>query len=296
MSIDSRSLNYINEEYLPSYLSESLRNEILPDFPKYAKEFTNTDLLENFMYKLNDEVMSGLLGKLITANSEDISALSTDIRENLIRKFLTTPIYKKDAGGKISIEGICEGYGITLPTAEYSSVIDLAMTFMRGHYRGDENFGADAPELKLVKYAMYSAIWFLQDFELFEKLNGLDSSIQIVDFSSSLDALFKEGKLDVAQNGLIMSVLGIKLISDILPFPLGGNVYALLSLADSYLKNNDILGIDFAPYIDAENGCILLGDLIDDVAFEKAADDLLRDKGPADNDVTLYLNGKYRKH
>ncbi|MGI6702133.1 MAG: metallophosphoesterase family protein [Christensenellales bacterium] len=283
-NISTQSLDNINEDYLPEYLLEEERNAIITDFYSYKLDFMKKDLLLSLDSKVKREMLASILDTLVEGDGDKKEDLITDLK-NLIFDVVNTPLYKTGEG--LSIEGICLEYGVTLQKSEYKSVLDLVTRLYREHSGGDENIKPDAVELTLLKYTIYSVFYMLDDFGLFDRLSEIDNSVSAPDLAGSLDKLFTQGRLDILNNNLIASLLSFKIIADILPFEIGGSVFVLLTVADTYLKQNLITGVDFSPYLDADNGELLLGDLLDRLVFDSVGGQLLIDAYPPDNKAKL---------
>jgi len=293
--ISSYYLDYINEEYIPDFINAEDKSSMVNDFNNYKIDFMSKDMVVSIMNKLGDEALADYLDMLIDADREDLVLEAHNLREDLILEFVYMPINKEDAeAGELSIEGICNDYGISLPDTEFKSMLDLAMSMMRAQTGGTENYTLDAPELTILKYAIYSLFYMIDDYDIFGKLHALDSSVDIVDLTPSLNTLFSEEKLDIVGNGLVAALLNFKIITDILPFSISGNVFAVLTLADAFLEQQPVMGINLAPYIDPAGGYLLIGSLIDNVVVGQVGKDLLIDIAPPDNNVTLYPNGKWK--
>ncbi len=170
----------------------------------------------------------------------------------------------------------------------------LILSVLKSHFNGDEYYAEDSDTLKMLKYCVFTLFYTIDDYDLFGKLHEIDANVKTVDLSSSLMKLFTEEKCELIENNLISAALSFDVITKALPFKVGGNASAVLHIAKSYLDGIEILGINFSPYLDAEGGCLLLGGLIDEVVFTQLGEGLLRDQGPADNNVRLYPDGSWK--
>lgn len=293
--VSTHYVDKLNEKYLPKYLKAEEKARIIKDFRKYTSDYMIEDYLLNFMDTLNEETVRGILNSLVqTDDAANIDELADDVRNNLILKFLNKPLYNQNSMENISVEQICALYGISVPCVQGETVMGLILSVLKSHFNGDEYYAEDSDTLKMLKYCVFTLFYTIDDYDLFGKLHEIDANVKTVDLSSSLMKLFTEEKCELIENNLISAALSFDVITKALPFKVGGNASAVLHIAKSYLDGTEILGINFSPYLDAEGGCLLLGGLIDEVVFTQLGEGLLRDQGPADNNVRLYPDGSWK--
>ena len=286
------NMDYIAEDYLPTYLSEEERGAVLRDFGTYSVKYLDDSMLAKIKNKIEPDTMVSLLAKLGVkkdgTNDAAVDALANGIYRELFLKFLKLPIYEKDAGGGLSVEKAAKSYGVSLPTSGYTDVFNLAMSFVAGVYGGDERCSADEVRATLLKYSIFSAFYMIDDYDLFGKIKALNPSFADIDLSVTLSDLFIFGNLDVCESNLLVGIVGsldIDLIKRFLNFDDKINPYAALeslkTLAKTLKLETLLLGLDVREYIVVDKtqkvGVICLSDLLDGIIGGKLSLGLLND-------------------
>lgn len=295
--ITTENIKHVKEEYIPDYIKAETRAEVIEDFAGFAYRYVSDSMQHKVLSKIDASMIVSLVKKLgfIGAESE-AEELAAGIYNDVLLKFFNMPLYIKDAeDGELSVEQICSGFGITIPQSAYETVFDAAMAFVAGVYHGDENFTSGCTESVLLKYMLYSALYVIADFDLFDKLYGEGS----LDLSSALPELFTEGKLETVQNdmlALIINNINIKAIRDKVPDVLKNNsvvIQGILKLALSQMTSLT-LGIDLSTYLvyddETKSGYIDIGEIIESLLFGEYTYGIFKDFGPVDNNLTLNIN------
>lgn len=283
--ISTESLSSVKQSYLPSYLSTAEKTAVTKDFYKFASDFVDESMRHKITGKFDENTIKSLLRQLSIDNSTPEAALlAEDIYSNLIQDVLDMPIYGAETQ---SVESICSQYGVQLPLTEYNTVWELFMFLLKANYRGNEAITADSAQGRLVKYSLYSAIYYMVDYDLFGKLGELQPELSAVDLESSMQALFVEGKLSLISSNLLEGLLhSLRLLqSGSLSFLSEANGTAALNAIKILIQSGALFGYRLDPYIDADG--LLLGELIDGFLFGELAADTLIDQGPYDNDLTI---------
>ena len=162
-----------------------------------------------------------------------------------------------------------------LPSSDYTTVFNLAMSFAAGLYGGDEACSADEDRVTLLKYSIYTAFKVIDDFDLFAKIRAINPSFAVIDLTDSLSELFRYGSLEVCNNNLmigLLSSLEIKALKKYVNINPDTNACKTLSTLVGLIPllglEDMLFGLQIEEYIDvveaANTGTILLGDLIDD--------------------------------
>ena len=86
-----------------------------------------------------------------------------DTAENLlaaVNDALVMPLY--DNGEGVSIEGLAESKGVTIPASDYGSLIELASAMVAAHYYGDENLRSDqTPECEIIVKGLNTGLQYV---------------------------------------------------------------------------------------------------------------------------------------
>ena len=295
------NMDRIDEKYLPSYLNEQEKSEIKSDFRAYSVAYINGSMLAKIKNKVDMDLMYTLLKKFGIrkngTNDAAVTSLATSIYNDVFLKFLNMPVYKKDAAQ--SVESIANSYGISLPSGRYTSVFDLAMSYVVGLYGGDESSSASESRATLLKYSIYSAFRVIADFDLFGKMRTLNPNVAAISLSATVDTLYETGTLDVCENGLLIGVLSALDISALkkLNINSSSDPYATLSSLIKLVKDLGIseqFGINISTYVMADKtskyGFVRLGTLLDGDLYGKLTLGLLNDTLEGQS-VYAYLDG-----
>lgn len=298
------NMDRIEEKYLPAYLTAEEKAKIKSDFRDYSVDYIDGSMFAKVMNKIDIDLVYKLLKKFGIekkgANAAAVTDLATSIFNDVILKFLNMPLYKKDAGSGQSVESIANSYGIELPSSKYSSVFDLAMSYVVGVYGGDENASANEPRAALLKYSIYSAFRLISDFDLFGKMHRSNAAIPTISLSATVDTLYGTGTFDICGNGLLIGVLSALNISALkkLNINSASDPYETLASVVKIVKDTGLAnkyGIDINKYVVADKiskyGFIRLGTILDGDLYGKLTLGLMNDaiKGQS---TYAYLGGK----
>ncbi len=278
VNVRTWNMNYVNESYLPSYLSAAEKQAILKDFKAYSVAYLDDSMLAKIKNKIDMDMIYTILSKLgVKKNAENaaaVDALASGVYNDVIMRFFKLPLYKKGANG-LSVESVVNQYGLSLPASEYTDVFNLAMSFVAGLYGGDETCAAGDSRITLVKYSLYTAFQIIADYDLFTKIKAINPSFATIDLASALPDLFAYGVLDVCKDNLlvgIVSSLDIKAVKQYLNYNSRTNPYkalqGIVSLVDQLNLSSMLGGLDLKNYVVANEvqqiGVIRIGALIED--------------------------------
>ncbi|GEM_PF-1235065 len=303
------NMDRIEQKYLPSYLSAAERKAIKKDFRAYSVDYIDESMLAKVKNKVDMDMMYTLLKKFgikvkeDQSNKKEVDALAQSLYEDVFLKFLKMPLYKKNAEkGETSVESIVKSYGLKMPSSDYTSVFDLAMSYVVGVYGGDEQASLKENRATLLKYSIYSAFWVIADYDLFEKLHDLNPDVAKISLKDSMEDLFIYGKLDVCKNGLLIGVLtslDVSALKKYLSFDASSDPYRVLKSVQNVLATSAVkemlFGIDLTSYLQvntsAKVGCIDLGAAYDDLLFGELTLGLMNDAIEGKS-VYSYRDGK----
>lgn len=287
--LTTQNLNYISQDYIPAYVPQQEAALIKADFWGFAEDFVNQSMRNKLMNKIDVDLILKIMSYLdIDKTDEDAQTLAQDIMDNMLLKFFDLPLYKENQTG-LSVESICEQYGVTLPQSGYDTVWEVFMGLLKANYFGDEKASSDSAEFKLAKYSIYSALYMIADYQLFEKLSALQPNLQEIDLSGSMETLYKNDALLLVENKLLIGILSSLKVMRKLPFTIdpSSNPAGIIRLLKPMLANGLLPEYDLSVYIDTDNNRLLLGDIIKNFLFSEIAADLLIDTAPADNNLIL---------
>ncbi len=273
------NMNSIKEKYLPSSLSAEEKAAILSDFRAYSVKDLDESMLAKVKNTVDMDMIYRILGyfdiKKGGEKDREIDALASSIYNDLILGFVKMPLYKKDAKqGENSVEAIAEKYGVKIPSSEYTTVFNLAMSYASVLFGGDESVSVTDARYVLLKYSIFSVFEAISEFDLFTKMHAINENVALVDLSGSMANLFKYGTLDVCSNNLlvgIVSSLNISVVKNYLNFNENTNAYKALESVKGLIRTLNVkdmlMGLEVADYITANDkqgvGFIKLGALMD---------------------------------
>ena len=290
--IEDEYLQTVKAEYVPSYVDEETKQKITTDLPEYAIWFVNDNLRNNIQEKIDDGGKNALFLKildLIGFDEEDQTTIdfAEDLYQNVYLKFINTKIY----GETDSIEAICKKHNVTLPKEEYDDVFDFIVRVVCKVYKNEANVTSETNDGVILKYVIYSAFDFLNDYDLFAKLHELNSDIEEIDLSELVNTLFDEGILDLNADNFLGKA--ITLVKPLLKkYDININLQsgdtlvlmkALKTLAPAILSatgmydssTKTILGIAYTEYIDFTTAEIFFERLLDEVVYGQIGKGLL---------------------
>ena len=273
-------MSYVKKNYLPSYLSKSEKKQVKKDLETYSLNYLDDSMLAKVKNKVELDLIYDLLEKLGVkkdgSNDAAVTSLATGIYNDVIMKFFTLPLYKKGAGkGALSVEAAANAYGVKLPSSDYTTVFNLAMSFAAGLYGGDEDCSADEDRVKLLKYSIYTAFKMIDDYDLFAKIKAINPSFASIDLKGALPGLFESGRLEVCKSNLLIGLLSsleIKALKKYLNINENTDACKTLSslatLATTLGLQDLLFGLEIENYIDVNEtqgkGYLKIGALIDD--------------------------------
>jgi len=273
-------MSYVEKKYLPSYLSKAEKKQVKKDLETYSLNYLDGSMLAKVKNKIDLEMIYTLLGKIGVkkdgTNDASVIALAEGVYNDVILRFLNLPLYEKGAAkGALSVESAAKAYGVKIPSSDYTTVFNLAMSFAAGLYGGDESCRADEDRVTLLKYSLYTAFKVIDDFDLFAKIRAINPSFAEIDLTDSLSELFRHGALEVCNNNLLIGLLSsleIKALKKYVNIKPDANACKTLSAFVELIPllglEDMLFGLNVEEYIDvvesANSGTVLLGALIDD--------------------------------
>ncbi len=288
--IETIGLPALQEDTLPSYLPQAEKDAILEDYQTYARLGVGKDMCENLFYggKLATYVDMIIGAFDIDTTTQGAKTLSNDFVD-MVENLLNTPLYAKDANGKKSVESVCSSYGVTFPEVNAKTAGEYIFNFVVEWFGGDESLVAGSNEDLALRYTIYFALDAVADFDLFGRLNALNSNVKVVDLKPAMANLFKSGNLDVVQNDLLHNVLNsVPAIKDSI---IGGiansSSQGIIDSLALILPNLNLYGLKLGGLIDTKAGAISFG-FIFDLAVGNVGAGIINDFSEPDNNVTLY--------
>lgn len=198
LSVKSVKAEKIKSEYLPEFLPESDRKAIEDDYPGYAEKY-----LFDYMGRLYAGIADdgGLLGKKLPKSLSKYENAWKIVREDVIKKTITTPYYKKDETDGVSMERTLEKYGLKMPKTDYKNFTAFANSCLAEVIRGDRDF-TDEEFAELMKYTVYQVIENLAAAQ--DKINACLAETGISEkLDLNTEYLYKEGKLECYESNLM---------------------------------------------------------------------------------------------
>lgn len=187
VKIETRSVDKINTETIKNLgISENALKLAEEDFTAYSLRCTEVGLDAFFKNTLSVKYLKGLL-KL---EDEEMNAIIDKVGDKLV-EVLFMPINKADETeeGK-SIASLAEKFDTELPTAEYKSLVDLAITLYMAHNLGDENFPAYSDEVVLITKGVGVALGYaLADVTAEEYATVMSFLFSLADVNIPVDFL-----------------------------------------------------------------------------------------------------------
>ena len=233
-------------------------------------------------------------GKLATyvnmiVGAFDIDTSSTGAKQltndfcDMVEELLDMPLY-----GANSVEAACESYGVEFPIVGAATVGEYIFNFVAEWFGGDELLELNSAEDLALRYIVYTALDAVADFDLFARLNALNSNVKVIDLKPAMQDLFTNQRLDVVKNDLIGNVMNsVPAIKD---SALGGiantGSQTIITAIASLLPQINLYGLDLGGVIDAKNGAIDFGAIFD-LAIEDIGIGILTDFSEPDNNVIL---------
>lgn len=289
VSIKSNNVKSLNKSYAKDDLSKDILNSF-NNIQKYAKSYIKTDI-ENMLLTILDNGYNyrGILSSVLsdigineTFNDKEKFEQVISILKTALVDFMNMPLYDESN----SLENLCDSYGINLPSIKYDTVMDFACDILAGTFAGDENIEVGSKKAEVLKYCIYAFVYKLQEHQVFSKLNALYDFVPNIDFSTTMEKLFKYGELEVVQSNIINEVIAlIPQLKDVYISPSGG-LNVLRPLLSGF-SDIEILGIKILGFINYENNSIMVGDLLDQGVLPILLRDVLNDREPSDNSFSF---------
>ncbi len=255
VTIKNEYINSVKEEYLPSYLNDQkVKSSVLTDLQAYALDpFIYDNLLRNFDERIKEGDKYPLFNKVFNMleldpddqHQAELDSLASYIYNDLYMKFMTMPLYK--TAGKVSLQDICEKYGVTLPTSEKyadKGVFQFFIQVLGKFYKYDyENDGGeityDSVEGQILRYGVYSAFEVIRTSTLFTQLHAINPDIPDSAISENfVRTMYQEGKIDFLCDGFILNVIAIinPVVEENTPLSLAGlTVSGIVDTIETFL-------------------------------------------------------------
>ncbi|MFA5450064.1 MAG: metallophosphoesterase, partial [Clostridia bacterium] len=261
IEITTQMLKKVNEQYIPSYISSAERTAIIADFTKYAYDFINTSLGGSVLDVLDTNLVLSVMGMLgADKNAVATKALAQDFSNNFLTSLLNLKLYNKDkVGDEPTVEQIAALYGEELPQTEYDTVLTLALSFIKAKFAGESDFVASDSKSTALKYSFYSVFHLIDEYQLFSKLNQINSSIKVISFENVSAALFTAGKFPLEKGGILDVIVDV-ITKELTFLPNidkekidGKSLLGLLSMFN-WQSLDYTFGIPIQLYMDVESG------------------------------------------
>lgn len=280
----------LEKDTLPAYLPENERLAVLEDYQTYARHGIEKDMRENLFYggKLATYVDMIIGAFDIDVTSAGAKTLSKDFCD-MVEDLLDTPLYEKDAKGGKSVESVCRSYGVSFPQKiKAKTVGEYIFNFVSTWFGGDEYLALGSNKDLALRYSVYFALDAVADFDLFSRLNALNSNVKVVNLKPAMNNLFKNGKLDVVENDLISSVLSsVPAVKDSIIGGITNNSSQdIVVFLSNLLPTINLYGIKLDGIIDKDAGAINFG-FIFDLAIEDIGTGIINDFSEPDNNLIL---------
>lgn len=281
ITINSRSFDKINLNYLPAVCPDSIKEELKQGLQSYCYKHFN-----NFIYNFVSGFANMVKSESITGDAKKALDIVAD---GVADKVVNNPFYIKDENNNVSLERIMQSYGLTIPQTEAKNIAELAVRMAAKLIGGDENL-VGAPDLDLVKYSIFSIFYYLN--EVSPALN--QALPQYPEININLNKLFSEGILECYDSKIIGFTLKIvesfnSTIASVIKGFISDNFDQLGSEAITSLikstTNGIVMGI--GEFFEGKN--MLIGKFIDEGIWGNYAKDYVLDRPLSDSFLEIKL-------
>ncbi len=267
----------INPSYIDESVPESVREELLSDFPEYEKRFLENSG-QNYILSYIRRAFNALSGK-------NLDAALTVLRENVLQKVGYLPLY----GEEESLEALVLPYGIELPQIEENNVLELLTHIYMRVVNGDEYITEE--EQNVLRYAIYSLCCYLND-NAQDLADAVEGEVVI---EMDIDRLFSEGKIDLYSSSCIDALFEILEYSGVYSQYLEyAQAYLSTNLEGIYLLDESVSEKTFTliPHISDffTETDLLLEDLIRVGIFEQFIGDITVPTERGDREIVIDLS------
>lgn len=275
-SVKTNTLTKIDPKYISPLVSDDIKNAVENDFPGYQKEHFSVSIKDTVKRKFN-----GIFNKINLGCDDFQNYLSN----KLIPTIFNLPLYASDDNTSVSMQEILARYDISLPSSEYKVLSDIIPTIVGSLVKGDENL-RDSVELKIAKYAVYSAVYLLSEHS--DEIKTFQD--EDIDINIDLNKLFKEGVLECYDSKLMPMLINIinksnnTKIKVVFRF-IQNSFKSIERLSDVIEEMSGGLIDDMDNYFVGKE--IKFDELIEKGIFDNYLSDLLTDEKPSDREITI---------
>ena len=201
IDVKTVTLTELNLDTASPLISADIISAVSADYVTYAeKHFANNinNTVKNYINKI--------LRKFDFGNTE----LNSIVKNDVIYKAFSMPLYEKDETAEESLEKVLKKYGLTLPASNYKTFWDVVPTIVATLIKGNENMRYST-EILIGKYVFYALFYNIdQNADRIASCCNSDKSITI-----DLERLFTEGELECYDSELIPTFVTTALSSEI---------------------------------------------------------------------------------
>ena len=153
--ISMRKIEECNPDKLIDGYTDAQKELLASDYEKFAYGYFKFAIEKKILKYVSPAFIKGKL----KAESGPL-AEAIDMLFNSINEALTMPLY--DSGDGVSIEKLAKSKGVSIPQADYASLIDLATAMVAMHYYGDENMkSSEKPECEILIKGLNTGLEFI---------------------------------------------------------------------------------------------------------------------------------------
>ena len=304
--VEIESVERVNQDFLPKQMTAEEKAELTG---KGVVKYVNDRVYADIYKTVSSLGYDG--GKLDIKVPEQIKEFYEIVKKDVINPLMNAPLRQKDEKeGETSLERVLNDYGIELPTADYSTTSDLAVTAVFRLAHGDEHYSEK--ELKLIEYIMMWA------FDLFGKASDKIATAYptLPKIAINSRQVFVDGILECYDSGIVPFALRIgetALDGKIKPNDFGGlgkiiinelsgngELGQSLSLINSNkLVINVINSLTMEKFVGFEkfvgDRSIELRSFIEDGLFERYIADFVDDAAPNDRSVEIKITREHKE-
>lgn len=141
----AKNVDKVNTALIPAGLSAEAMSLAESNFTEYSKKTMWIGLRKTFTGYTNAKALINLLN-IDPEADPDMARIITSLGDKLAES-IQMPFYGADGN---NLSALAAKYGKTLPTSEYTDLIDLAINLYQAHCVGDEYYPANSTEIQLL--------------------------------------------------------------------------------------------------------------------------------------------------
>ncbi len=178
--IRMRKIEKCNTDALIDGYTDSQKELLESDYEQFAYGL--------FKYSVEKKILKYTSPEFIKKKlkiGSDTPAFAVDNLFSTITEALTMPLY--DSGSGVSIEKLAKSKGVSIPSSDYGSLIELASSMVAMHYYGDENMpSGSSPEGEILVKGLNTGLEYILTKT---GRNGLNLLLQIMGTQINTDEL-----------------------------------------------------------------------------------------------------------